>query len=85
MVSQLQDHDIVSKIIVYVFVVGWRGAGGGDDGSCPLHCMSFSSVPGLSSQNVRGTLAGLLGCSKGVQVHPPEDSQEISDLATAKD
>lgn len=28
MVSQLQDYDIVSKIIVYVFVVGWRGAGG---------------------------------------------------------
>lgn len=75
----------MSKITVYVFVVGWRGAGGGDDGSCPLHCMSFSSVPGLSSQNVRGTLVGLLGCSKGAQVHPPEDSQAINDLATAKD
>lgn len=85
MVSQLQDHDIVSKIIVSVFVVGWRGAGGGGDGSCPLCCMSFSSVPGLSSQNVSGTLVGLLGYSKGVQVHPPEDSQAINDLATAKD
>ena len=47
--------------------------------------MSFSSVPGLSSQNVSGTLVGLLGYSKGVQVHPPEDSQAINDLAIAKD
>ena len=47
--------------------------------------MSFSSVPGLSSQDVSGTLIELLGCSKGIQVHPPEDSKAISDLATAKD
>lgn len=85
MVSQLQDHDTVRKVIVDVFAVGWRGAGGKNDGSCPLHCMRFSSVPGLSSQDVSGTLVELLGCSKGIQVHPPEDSKAISDLATAKD
>ena len=27
MVSQLQDYDFVSKIIDYVFVVGWQGVG----------------------------------------------------------
>lgn len=85
MVSQLQDYDFVSKIIDYVFVVGWQGVGNRDDGSCPLHCRRFSSVPGLSSQDVSGTLVDLLGCSKRIQVHPPEDSQAINDLATAKD
>ena len=64
---------------------GGEGRGGMDDGSCPLHCRRFSSVPGLSSQDVSGTLVEILGCSKGIQVHPPEDSQAINDLATAKD